>query len=149
MLNLVFQSICSLLTNPDILRHLQSLQQQIAQPAVQSASISTNHHHHHQQQQQHHHHQQQQQHEEQPIWEPANNHGQYGQIDFTQPPPGFMPMGAAGLSQPPVGFPHHHPPHPPNAAAQFQQHHQPPTIREDLFQPGNGEVIEIDPPRSK
>ncbi|XP_046462197.1 SR-related and CTD-associated factor 4-like isoform X2 [Daphnia pulex] len=147
--NSTSESLGTLLTNPDILRHLQSLQQQIAQPAVQSASISTNHHHHHQQQQQHHHHQQQQQHEEQPIWEPANNHGQYGQIDFTQPPPGFMPMGAAGLSQPPVGFPHHHPPHPPNAAAQFQQHHQPPTIREDLFQPGNGEVIEIDPPRSK
>lgn len=95
----------------------------------QPASMNTNHHH------------------EEPSWELASNHGQYGQVDFTQPPPGFIPMGAAGMGHPSVGFPHH-PPHP---AAQFQQqhHHHPPTIREDLFQPGNGEVVEIDPPRSK
>lgn len=92
------------------------------------------------------HHHQQQQHEEQSNWESVNNHGQYGQIDFTQPPPGFMPMGAGGMGHPSVGY--HQPPHPPSApAVQFQ--HQPPTIREDLFQPANGEVIEIDPPRSK
>lgn len=126
-----------MLTNPDILRHLQSLQQQIAQPVVQANVAHSNHHH------------------EEPNWELANNHGhgQYGQVDFTQPPPGFIPMGAAAVGHPPMGFPPHHS-HP---AAQFQQHqqqqqhqqHQPPTVREDLFQPGNGEVIEIDPPRSK
>lgn len=131
-----------MLTNPDILRHLQSLQQQIAQPVVQPTPVNTNHHHIH-------HHQQQQQHEEQSNWESANNHGQYGQIDFTQPPPGFMPMGAGSMGHQPVGFPHH-PPQPPSApSVQFPQHHHPPTIREDLFQPGNGEILEIDPPRSK
>lgn len=115
----------SLLTNPDILRHLQSLQQQIAQPVIQP--VNANHHH------------------EERNWESSNNHGQYNQVDFTQPPPGFIPMGAGGMAHPAVGF-SHHPPHPP---AQFQQHHHPPTIREDLFPVGNGEVIEIDPPRSK
>ncbi|XP_059350195.1 SR-related and CTD-associated factor 4-like isoform X1 [Daphnia carinata] len=134
------ETLGTLLTNPDILRHLQSLQQQISQPVVQPTPVNTNHHH------LHHH---QQQHEEQSNWESANNHGQYGQIDFTQPPPGFMPMGAGGMGHQPVGFPHHHPPQPPNApSVPFPQHHHPPTIREDLFQPGNGEVIEIDPPRS-
>lgn len=136
------ETLGTLLTNPDILRHLQSLQQQIAQPVVQPTPVNTNHHHIH-------HHQQQQQHEEQSNWESANNHGQYGQIDFTQPPPGFMPMGAGSMGHQPVGFPHH-PPQPPSApSVQFPQHHHPPTIREDLFQPGNGEILEIDPPRSK
>ena len=88
-------------------------------------------------------------------WDAGPGQRPFGQFDYTQPPPGFIPIGAGHpLAGPPVGF---HPgaipppgPFPPQQLPQAPHPHGQATVREDLFPPGhNGDVVEIEPPRSK
>jgi len=125
------ETLGSLLTNPDILRHLQSLQQQIGQPGNHHPSI---------------------QHPAEEAWPPPELMPYHPTADFSQPPPGFM----ASMAQHPPPFGLHLPAQPamPVEAPPPQRA----TLREDLFQPAGQEGgnnghhpmnVELDPPRSK
>lgn len=144
----------SILNNPDIIRQLQSLQQQISRPAIGVAPVMN---------------------VGLAAHKPANNHSMdvkeqsqedasFPSVDLSQPPPGFttmnmnmglplsmqLPMGMAahglpvsGLGHQVVGFPH--PPLP-------QQQHPGQERREDVFQPppnNNGDTHENEPLRIK